>query len=201
VSDPSPLAAAYAALAARVTAVLARDGVAAPALDAALDLRYAGQSYELTVPLGLPIDPDRVAAAVDAFHAAHARRYGYAVAGEPVEAVNLRVRGYAPGAAPNLPAAPLGGADASAARVAEHGIWFDAAGPVAAAVYDRALLEPGNCFVGPALVLQYDATVVVGPGWEAQVDRFRNLWLAREAGAGSGGADMAARLPGDQAPG
>jgi N-methylhydantoinase A len=46
------------------------------------DLRYRGQSFELTVPLGPGL--------VDRFHAAHADRYGYADASRPLELVAVR---------------------------------------------------------------------------------------------------------------
>jgi len=46
------------------------------------DLRYAGQSFELTVPLG----PDLVRR----FHAAHESRYGYAAPGRAIELVAVR---------------------------------------------------------------------------------------------------------------
>jgi N-methylhydantoinase A len=50
--------------------------------DGEADLRYAGQSFELTVPLGPGL--------ADAFHRAHAVRYGYADRDRPVELVAVR---------------------------------------------------------------------------------------------------------------
>ena len=50
--------------------------------DGEADLRYAGQSFELTVPLGQ--DP------AEAFHRAHEERYGYADRGRTVELVAVR---------------------------------------------------------------------------------------------------------------
>ena len=52
-----------------------------PALGEA-DLRYAGQSFELTVPLGEDL--------AGAFHRAHEARYGYADPARPVELVAVR---------------------------------------------------------------------------------------------------------------
>ena len=46
------------------------------------DLRYVGQSFELTVPLG----PDLA----ERFHGAHAERYGYADPARPLELVAVR---------------------------------------------------------------------------------------------------------------
>jgi N-methylhydantoinase A len=51
------------------------------------DLRYAGQSFELTVPIAGGGDPGRLR---DAFHEAHDERYGYADRGRAVELVAVR---------------------------------------------------------------------------------------------------------------
>jgi N-methylhydantoinase A len=53
------------------------------------DLRYAGQSFELTVALGGDL--------ADAFHRAHEERYGYADRGRPVELVAVRTAEVRPG--------------------------------------------------------------------------------------------------------
>jgi N-methylhydantoinase A len=72
---------------------------------AAADCRYAGQSHALTVDW----DPEAPEAALaEAFHAAHAARYGDAEPGRPVEAVSLRLAAERPGADPELPGGALG---------------------------------------------------------------------------------------------
>ncbi len=181
VAAPEQVAARVAELQARVTATLAGEGFPAPRIDAALDLRYLGQSYELTVPLALPPDGAAIAGAVTAFHANHAQRYGYAMPDEPVEIVTVRVAGRGPGLAPPLPRAALRDADASPAQVDTQPVWFHVGAPTPTPVYDRAQLQPGNRLAGPALLLQYDATVVVPPGWRGRVDVLHNLWLEQES--------------------
>src|SRR5205823_8788484 len=61
------------------------------------DLRYAGQSFELTVPL-----QDDLA---EAFHRAHEERYGYADRGRSIELVAVRTAEVRPGPKLELPAA------------------------------------------------------------------------------------------------
>ncbi|HEY7562898.1 MAG TPA: hydantoinase/oxoprolinase family protein [Gaiellaceae bacterium] len=56
-----------------------------------IDLRYKGQSFELTVPLGN--DP------AEAFHRAHEERYGYADRDRPLELVAVRTAEVSPGPA------------------------------------------------------------------------------------------------------
>lgn len=185
VDDPAPVSSALALLAVRVRSVLAAEGVAEPALTATLDLRYRGQSYELGVPLALDcageITPIALANALDAFHGLHAQRYGYATRSEAVEVVTLRLRAEAPGAEAALPALSAGAADAAPACVGERPIWFSAAGPTATPLYDRLLLQPNNRLSGPALILQYDTTTVVLPGWGATVDAWGNVVMEKTA--------------------
>lgn len=180
VENPSMLVDIYAPLAERVTAVLAAEGIPEPSVEALLDMRYRGQSYELTVPLPLPVGAAALAAARDAFHAAHELRYGYAMAEEVVEVVTLRVRGAGPGAQPQLPRTASAGADPSAAFTGTKPVWFDERGPITTPCYDRARLQPGNRLVGPAVIVQFDTTTVVTPGWSARVDEMGNVWLERD---------------------
>ena len=60
------------------------------------DLRYTGQSFELTVPLGADV--------AEAFHRAHEDRYGYSDRERPVELVAVRTANVRPG--PKLVLAP-----------------------------------------------------------------------------------------------
>jgi len=58
-------------------------------------------------------------------------------------------------------------------------VWFAPGEPVNTPCYARHALQPGHRFTGPAIVLQYDTTVVVAPGWAVEVDPALNLWLIR----------------------
>jgi N-methylhydantoinase A len=60
-----------------------------------VDLRYRGQSFELTVPLGR--DP------AEAFHRLHEERYGYADPARPIDLVALRTAEVTPGPELDLP--------------------------------------------------------------------------------------------------
>ena len=144
-------------------------------LEQALDLRYKGQSFELTIPI-TAYDPR---AAVQSFYAAHRRRYGYAREGEPVELVNLRVtaRGLRP--TPSLPQhPPAASPDPAPARVGQTRLRFQGQ-TCDAGVYQRALLQPDHRLPGPALIVQEDATTVVPRGWTARVDPWLNLIFER----------------------
>ena len=130
----------------------------------------------------LPATAAHVEKAVAAFHAAHAQRYGYATEERGVEVVTARLRGRLPGARLDLAPEPETAGDAAEARLADRAVWFEAEAPTSTACYARARLRPGDRFTGPALVFQYDTTLVVPPGWHAQVDAWRNVWIEQDRG-------------------
>jgi N-methylhydantoinase A/oxoprolinase/acetone carboxylase beta subunit len=87
--DDAALAAAFAALETRALAALAAEGHAAEHVRTkrSAELRYSGQAYELTVPVG----PGDSLAAVEArFHDEHRRTYGHSSPGDPVDVVSVR---------------------------------------------------------------------------------------------------------------
>jgi N-methylhydantoinase A len=77
--------------------------------DGEADVRYAGQSFELTVPLGGDV--------ADAFHRAHEERYGYADRERPLELVAVRTAEVIPG--PALEPSTLPPAEVSGPHVLE----------------------------------------------------------------------------------
>jgi N-methylhydantoinase A len=135
-----------------------------------VDARYRGQSYELTIPF-----TEDLAASL---HRAHARAYGHAMPGRPVEVVNLRLQATGAVRKPALVAEPAIESDGGEARLGTKGI-VCAVGPANVDLYARAQLVPGARFSGPALVLQMDSTVYIPTGWHARVDSYRNLILER----------------------
>ncbi|MGD8817147.1 MAG: hydantoinase/oxoprolinase family protein, partial [Acidobacteriota bacterium] len=138
-------------------------------LERSLDVRYHGQGYELDVPL-----TDNFVAA---FHRAHHKRYGYADPQRATEVVNVRLRAVAAAPEVTLPCGTLGDEDATAAIIGTQPMVAD--GTVHdATLIDRELLQPGNAFTGPALVIEYSTTTVVPPDFRARVDEWFNLVLA-----------------------
>ncbi len=144
-----------------------------------LDLRYLGQSYELTVDVGTPFDSDALASCTEAFHGRHREIYGYSAAGEPVEMVNVRLRAIGAISKPRLAES---GAKAEAAEpVGRRLVYFEGSDSwLETPVYDRGDLGPGGTVEGPSIVEQYDSTTVVYPGWGASIDGFGVLRLRRD---------------------
>jgi len=133
-----------------------------------LDLRYAGQSYELNVPFA----DDFIAA----FHRAHEKRYGYSDRTRGCEVVNVRARFTGRTPKPDLPAWKSGGRSAAAAIISKAPAHFHGRRQMTI-LYDRSRLRAGNRIAGPAIVTEYSATTFLPPEWFGQVDRNGNLIL------------------------
>ncbi len=138
------------------------------------DLRYSGQSFELTVDAG---DVETLKAN---WHEVHERRYGYSMPDEPVELVNLRVVATVPADKPKLEegrASDPQGTEPSGGRTAHFGDdWNEVP------VLDRTRMGEGSRVQGPAIVEFPEATCVVRPEWAGAVDHAGNLVLGRDDG-------------------
>ncbi len=176
---PEELAATLADLGREAEALLRAERDVGPiAVERAADLKYQGQSFELTVPLaaGWPMDevPRRLA---EAFGGEHERTYGHKAEGDPVQVVNLRLtaRAATPARRPPLKA-PAAGASARGTREAYFG---PADGLRPTPVVGRLDLDriPRP---GPLLVDEYDATTLIPPGCNAWRDEWDNLVITTE---------------------
>ncbi len=145
-----------------------------------LDVRYVGQSFELTVDCpNLARRGDLTATIGSRFFRAHRQRFGYADRQESVEIVNLRLKLEVPVEKPAPQPQPEVGLDPAAALLERVEVTFPE-GNLLTSLYDRELLQSGNRISGPALVLQLDATVVISPGWAGRVDALGNILLERQ---------------------
>ena len=125
----------------------------------AADCRYAGQGFELTVPVDR-FDPDRLA---ERFGDAHERAYGYRL-DAPAEAVTLRATAIVETDQPGLRHASSG--DAVKGR---RNAVFPETGSIETTVYDRSAVAVGETIVGPAILEQAESTTVVPPGWRGRL--------------------------------
>lgn len=141
------------------------------------DLRYEGQSYELSTPVQRSevLTQSDIKEIVSLFHDMHHRIYAYGSVDEIVEFINLRVA--AIGKVPEVSLAHGGatGGDAGIARKDTRRVHFLKEGFIDTAIYDRALLRPGHVVTGPALIEEIASTTVITPGTEGTVDEFGNV--------------------------
>ncbi|WP_138471981.1 hydantoinase/oxoprolinase family protein [Poseidonocella sp. HB161398] len=141
------------------------------------DMRYASQNYELQIPAGALATGD-LDGLRQAFFDAHARAYGFFNPEDPVEVMALRL--VPQGARPEIgvpPQSPT--ASTQPAPRARRPVWFSGAAPVDTPVYDRAELAPGAELAGPAVIDQFDSTLLLFPGDTARVDAALNILIDR----------------------
>lgn len=149
------------------------------------DMRYEGQSYELTVPV-TPADSvlsdDDLTATISRFHDLHRRIYAYGEPHETVEFVSLRLA--AIGQAPTLKLAR----QRRSARVAKpktlRPVYFMGRGFVRTKIYERGDLRAGMNIAGPCLIEEVTSTTVVPPGWVGEVDEYGSLLIERRRQVG-----------------
>ncbi|MEZ0248070.1 MAG: hydantoinase/oxoprolinase family protein [Thermoproteus sp.] len=126
------------------------------------DVRYTGQGWELTVPLGGDVSLEAVRRA---FEEKHMAIYGFKL-DRDVEVVTIRVFAVVRRTKPALRDPPQEGAPSQGEKEAFFGGW------VKAAVFKRSELPLGYKVRGPALIVEDFSTTVVPPRWEARVGRF-----------------------------
>jgi N-methylhydantoinase A len=184
--DPDVLAETFTDFAERGQARLADESPAEIRLEPSLDLRYVGQSYELSVPVPeaasrrrgavpeaaghsdpLSLDADDLAAVAERFHERHRERYGHASPDEPLELVTIRLRTRGVVEPPAIEPARTEGDPDDAVRTTRV-VGFDGTDHETP-VYDRDRLPADGEFAGPAVVEGSESTTVVRPGQQVRV--------------------------------
>ncbi|MDC0335901.1 hydantoinase/oxoprolinase family protein [Pseudodesulfovibrio sp.] len=153
---------------------LLAEGVRTPNIthERSIDMRYAGQSFEIIVPFST--DP------IEAFQALHEKQYGHRNPDKPVEMVNIRLRSRGRQDTPELHSQPDAGSTPPKAAIlgTRHTVFNGT--PHETTVINRHHLHPGNHIPGPAIITEYTSTIVVPPNTKAQVDSWSNLLLQIE---------------------
>ena len=146
-----------------------------------IDLRYKGQSYELTliIPANrlLPADIQII---TRRFHRDHQKRYGYYRQEAKLESVTLRI--IAMGILPKEDLSAQAGVPQGDLRPAYTRDVYLSGAYRATPVYRRQDIGPGIVLKGPAVVSQEDATTLLWPGNRLTCDRWGNMIILREAG-------------------
>jgi N-methylhydantoinase A/oxoprolinase/acetone carboxylase beta subunit len=144
-----------------------------------LDLRYLGQSYEITLPYR-PEVADH-SSIVAGFHEAHQRLYSYHHPGRPVEIVNLRLK--CVGITEKLRMKKIRKRSIShpdRAIIKKQSLYYGGK-EYQAFAYRRECCEPGNRISGPALIVDKESTTFLPPEHGLEVDGFLNLIMRKKA--------------------
>ena len=150
----------------QVEQILTAEGVPAPQVLKYIDMRYKGQSYELTVPYTDDF--------IIAFHQAHHQLYSYSLDDEYCEIVNLRV--LAVGKSPGLKLEKRTKIPDEAKIFYRKEVYFNGKHQEFC-IYRRSELMPGNRLLVPAIIAADDSTVIVPRGFEIDIDEYANILL------------------------
>ena len=129
-----------------------------------VDLRYRGQSYELTIPFTSKF--------IAEFHKTHERRYGYANPEKSVEIVNARSTFFGRVDKPTLTKSRK--VQGKPIPVESAWVWLDGR-KTSTAIYDRDSLGHGHEIKGPAIIGEYSSTTLVPADFRCRVDAYLNL--------------------------
>ncbi len=170
-ADPAHLAREFRVMQEKGESLLGKEGVRVndQLFTRFLDLRYEGQSYELSIEVpNKSVTRTLIQNAASRFHEVHEERYGYQDRECPVEIVNLRMycRGVTKPALPKHDLPSVRASPVSHRRVFIGGRWFESC-----PVYDRRKVGLGFAGMGPCVVEDYDSTLVLPSRARYAVDR------------------------------
>ena len=141
-----------------------------------VDIRYHGQTHEVTVPIRSRtrrVTELNLATALNEFHERHEQLYSFKRTSHPSEVLNLRLDLIGVRETVSLRSEPFGDEDPAAALRGRRGVCFASAeGFLDTPVYDGAQIRPGHLIPGPAVIEEPDTTIVVYPGQEAMADHY-----------------------------
>jgi N-methylhydantoinase A len=138
------------------------------------EMRYAGQTHEIPVTLhDEQLGPESYSALLAAFESAYNTLYTEVQEGRTVETLNWRLTVLGP--SPQVQVQVSSWQGEAFQPKGERQVYFPHGGFRSTPVYDRYTLPVGTQVCGPAIVEERECTVVVGPDFTAEVDRFANL--------------------------
>lgn len=170
--DTEQLKTIWAEMAERGRETLLSEGVAADQIEflPSMDMRYAGQWFEINVPLdGGSLEEVDLAAIAQTFHETHDVQFGYHSEESPIDVLNVRL-------------AAIGRVGGSVGRqapleetvdpvVGERQIWSpQQRSMVAAKVYNGEVMRPGDELSGPAIIELGTTSIVVLDEYDVVVD-------------------------------
>ncbi len=173
----SAIEALIAALRSNVVAELGEQGIADDALSTkpVLHIRYDGTDTALPVNF----EHGSIFRARSDFEAAHKAQFGFVYDDKPIVVETVAVEGteaarqdkaeaYAPAGPARIEAKPL-----ESRRFYTEGRWHEAG------VYRRENLRPSHTVAGPALIIEPNQTIVVEPGWRAEITNLDHVLIRR----------------------
>ncbi|AZU62535.1 hydantoinase/oxoprolinase family protein [Neobacillus mesonae] len=138
-----------------------------------LEMRYLGQWRTLSTPIGRPIDS--LETALNTFHNEHERAYAFSNKDQHVEVYGLRVEAIGAVPKPQIVKESPNGTIEDAIKGYRDVFFEESGGYVNTPVYDRKKVPTLSILQGPAILDQLDSTVVLPPGFTAEIDPYKNI--------------------------
>ncbi len=124
----------------------------------------------------LKLNEEILAKAIEDFHAAHKKAYGYRNDGAPVKLVSYRVAAIGLVEKPELKQRPVEQPVPAPTPFITRKVLFQGQlDYLDCGIYDRTTFLPGTQLSGPAIVEQMDCTTVIPPHWHVTVDGYSNM--------------------------
>ena len=150
----------------------------------AADLRFVGQTFEIEVPLGeARLSAEAARELADGFPECYEATYGKGTAweGSPVTLVNVNLTVTAARPVPPLEPVALNGTGGEEMEKGRREVLLPGGQRAEVPVYDGPRVTAGASFEGPAIVDEYDTTLLVPPGWSCRRDEFLNYIMERQS--------------------
>jgi len=156
-------------------------------IERSVEARYAGQSFELRVPVPTgTIAVTSMHAIRDGFGAVYKRLYGYDRPGEEIELVTFRVKALSPVQRPNLSREPRPSRERVTQSETTRKAYFETIQDfLECPLLRRENLEQGSTIEGPAIIEQMDTTTIVPPDFVAITLESGNLILQLKQNGGA----------------
>jgi len=150
-----------------------------------INMRYRGQNFSLTFDVRISrglhdlsfVDDSLGALSIEAFNGRHMEEYGHVREGETPEVTGVRLATHVDTPSPIVGSGfgvPSVAAKAAKTRLANLGHGYGRTD-----IFLGSDLKPGHALVGPAIIEEIFTTIVVYPGWKAQVDDAGDYELTR----------------------
>jgi N-methylhydantoinase A len=142
----------------------------------AMDMRYVGQTHEVTVPIRSRtkrVTELNLATTIQDFHNLHEQLYSFKRPEQKVEILSLRSDLVGVRETMKFRSHPFEGEDPAAALKGTRLVEFEGKGFIETRVYDGPRVQPGNLISGPAVIEEPATTIVIYPGQEAMLDHYQ----------------------------
>lgn len=166
--DTEAIRAGFAELAERAEEDMSEEALRLPGrVDRAVNMRYLGQTHEVTVPVEEDLADGDFGPVVKRFHELHKQQFTFSRPEVQTEVIGLQIDRWAFRETPDLQGATRGEADPDAQnrQHAKRDVLFaEATESQAIDVYQGESLEPGFSAKGPLIVQEAHTALVVYPG-------------------------------------